>query len=406
MKLDVVQTLQELVRIPSVNPMGRDVQGDEYLEYQMTAYLEQWFQDLGVPYRRQQLEPRRANILARLDGERTPEEGGPTIMFEAHQDTVPVDGMVIDPWDPVIENGRVLGRGSCDIKGGMACMLMAFARLAKERPANMPTIIMACSVNEEFGFTGAEDMNRLWNDGDERWLPAPPDAVIVAEPTLLDVVVAHKGVARGCCHTTGLAGHSAQPEKGENAIYRMAHVLSAIEEYARDTVGTLGEHPLVGRPTVSVGRITGGISINTVPDRCTIEIDRRVLPAEDPVAAWQHLVDYVADKITGTTGEEAATQWLQHDPPFLAKAGLDDQHNGRLATALQQTIQQCGGPGNLAGVPYGTDAPAFAQRGIPTVVCGPGCIDQAHTIDEWIAIDQLEAATEIYYQFGRSGWSD
>ena len=83
MKLDVVQTLQELVRIPSVNPMGRDVQGDEYLEYQMTAYLEQWFQDLGVPYRRQQLEPRRANILARLDGARTPEEGGPTIMFEA-----------------------------------------------------------------------------------------------------------------------------------------------------------------------------------------------------------------------------------------------------------------------------------------------------------------------------------
>ena len=273
MNLDVVQTLQDLVRLPSVNPMGREVQGEEYLEHQVTDYLEQWFQALGVPCYRQQLEPKRANIVARLDGDLSPEEGGSIIMFEAHQDTVPVDGMIIDPWDPVIRDGRVWGRGSCDIKGGMACMLIAFARLAAERPPAMPTIVMACSVNEEFGFTGAEDMNRLWADGDERWLPKPPDAVVVAEPTLLDVVVAHKGVARWRCHTRGLAGHSAQPEKGENAIYRMAQILSGISQYASETVATLGDHPLVGRPTVSVGRITGGISINTVPDHCTIEID-------------------------------------------------------------------------------------------------------------------------------------
>nr|MCS5574663.1 M20/M25/M40 family metallo-hydrolase [Pseudomonadales bacterium] len=146
MNLDVVQTLQDLVRIPSVNPMGREVQGEEYLEHQMTDYLEQWFQALGVPYYRQQLEPKRANIVARLDGDLPPEEGGSIIMFEAHQDTVPVDGMIIDPWDPVIRDGRVLGRGACDIKGGMACMLIAFARLAAERPPTMPTVVMACSV--------------------------------------------------------------------------------------------------------------------------------------------------------------------------------------------------------------------------------------------------------------------
>jgi acetylornithine deacetylase len=407
MNLDVVQTLQDLVRLPSVNPMGREVQGEEYLEHQMTDYLEQWFQALDVPYYRQQLEPKRANIVARLDGDLAPEEGGSIIMFEAHQDTVPVDGMIIDPWDPVIRDGRVLGRGACDIKGGMACMLIAFARLAAERPPTMPTVVMACSVNEEFGFTGAEDMNRLWTDGDERWLPKPPDAVVVAEPTLLDVVVAHKGVARWRCHTRGLAGHSAQPEKGENAIYRMAQILSGISQYASQTVATLGDHPLVGRPTVSVGRISGGISINTVPDQCTIEIDRRVLPREDPSEAWQHLVDVVAQTVEQTGGENPATAgWVEHEEPFLAKPGLSDDDNGPLAAALQQTIQQAGHAGNLIGVPYGTDAPAFAGHGIPAVVFGPGCIDQAHTVDEWVAIEQLEAATEIYYQFGKLGLAD
>ena len=142
MSWEVIEILQQLVRIPSINPMGRDVSGDEYFEYAVTDQLERWFTELGVQYCRQEIAPRRENIIARIDGDRDPLDGGSILVFEAHQDTVPVEGMTIDPFDPVIQDERMYGRGSCDIKGGMACMLTNFARYAKERPEGMPTLVM------------------------------------------------------------------------------------------------------------------------------------------------------------------------------------------------------------------------------------------------------------------------
>ncbi len=393
MPLDVMETLCDLVRLPSVNPMGRDVSGEEYFEYQVTDYLERLFDRLGLPWRRQTIEPRRDNIVARLDGDVPAEDGGTTLMFEAHQDTVPVDGMTIPPWTPTIREGRVYGRGACDIKGGMACMLAALSRLAEERPRGRPTLVMACSVNEEHGFGGAPRIHELW-DGGSGFLPRAPDAVIVAEPTLLDVVVAHKGALRWRCHAHGRAGHSSQPQLGDNAIYRMARVLEALERYARDVVPALGRHPLVGHPTLSVGLISGGVSVNTVPDRCTIEIDRRVLPAENPQAALEHVEAFVAEAVAGDP-------LVEQEPPYLISSGLSDELSRDFAARLSRTIRRYGGSGRCVGVPYGTDAPAFSSRGIPTVVFGPGSIEQAHTADEWVAIDQLHTATEILYEFAR-----
>jgi len=388
-----METLCDLVRLPSVNPMGRDVSGEEYFEYQVTDYLERLFDRLGLPWRRQTIEPRRDNIVARLDGDVPAEDGGTTLMFEAHQDTVPVDGMTIPPWTPTIREGRVYGRGACDIKGGMACMLAALSRLAEERPRGRPTLVMACSVNEEHGFGGAPRIHELW-DGGSGFLPRAPDAVIVAEPTLLDVVVAHKGALRWRCHAHGRAGHSSQPQLGDNAIYRMARVLEALEHYARDVVPALGRHPLAGHPTLSVGLISGGVSVNTVPDRCTIEIDRRVLPAENPQAALEHVEAFVAEAVAGDP-------LVEQEPPYLISSGLSDELSRDFAARLSSTIRRYGGSGRCVGVPYGTDAPAFSSRGIPTVVFGPGSIEQAHTADEWVAIDQLHTATEILYEFAR-----
>ena len=155
MIIDTVDLLCQLVSIPSVNPMGRDVSGSEYYEGALTDYLQRFFEQSGVSWERHPVAPHRDNILAILPGRRAPRDGGGLLVFEAHQDTVPVDGMTISPWDPEIRDGRVYGRGSCDIKGGMACMLSAFARLAAEPPPDMPNIVMACTVNEENGFTGA-----------------------------------------------------------------------------------------------------------------------------------------------------------------------------------------------------------------------------------------------------------
>jgi acetylornithine deacetylase len=182
---------------------------------------------------------------------------------------------------------------------------------------------------------------------------------------------------------------------GRNAIYEMGRVLAALEIYARDVAPTLGEHPLVGRPTLSVGIIAGGISVNTVPDRCTIEIDRRVLPGDDPVGARQKVIDFVS-------AHAGISQPAEHEPPFTSATGLSEDRNGALAESLGAVIRKHGGGGKRIGVPYGTDAAAFAQAGAPAVVFGPGSIDQAHTCDEWLAVEQLELAAEIYYQFAKT----
>ncbi|MCH7729117.1 MAG: M20/M25/M40 family metallo-hydrolase, partial [Planctomycetes bacterium] len=292
--LTVVETLQDLVRIPSVNPMGRDLSGSEFYETRMTDHLEGLFGRLGLPHERQEVAELRSNIIARLDGSTRPEEGGELLMFEAHQDTVPVDGMTIEPWSGDLRDGRVYGRGACDIKGGMACMLAAISRLAEQRPGGMPTIVMACSVNEEHGYSGATELAKLWSHGQSAILPRRPDAIVVAEPTMLDVVVAHKGVVRWRCRTHGRACHSSQPELGDNAIYRMSRVIAALEKYAREICPTLGHHPLLRTPTLSIGTIVGGISVNTVPDESSIEIDRRLLPDENPDEAYRHIVEYIS----------------------------------------------------------------------------------------------------------------
>jgi acetylornithine deacetylase len=394
MLLDVTQTLSDLVSLPSVNPMGRAVEGPEYFEYRVTDYLEGLFQKLGLPYQRQTVEPKRDNIVARLDGQRSPSEGGQLVMFEAHQDTVPVTGMTIDPWTPVVRDGRMYGRGACDIKGGMAAMLAAVARLAAERPAELPTIVMACTVNEEHGYTGATALTQLWSQAGSI-VPRQPDVAVVAEPTELQVVVAHKGVVRWRCNTHGRAAHSSQPQLGVNAIFKMSRVLDALERYQKDVVGTLGEHPRCGHPTLSVGIINGGLSVNTVPDRCTIEIDRRLIPGEDPQLAYRQVVDYVASE----TGSDPA---IEHEQPFMTGFGLADRDNLKLAAHMVAAAKSAGIAAQPTGVPYGTDAAAIAAAGVPSIVFGPGSIDEAHTADEWLSLDQLALASEALYHFGRS----
>jgi acetylornithine deacetylase len=174
----------------------------------------------------------------------------------------------------------------------------------------------------------------------------------------------------------------------------MARVLGELEQYGCDVVPKLASHPLCGHPTLSVGLISGGISVNTVPDRCTIEVDRRVLPAEDAQVALDHCLEYLRTQL-GTKVP------IEHEPPYMLTRGLGDTNNGELCERLSAIIRKHGGPGQRSGVPFGTDAPHFAATGCPTVVFGPGSIDQAHTADEWIDLEQLRTAAEILYDFVR-----
>lgn len=394
MPLDVVETLRALIRLPSVNPMGRSDEGDIFYEGRVTDYLQELANRLGLPWERHPVHPRRDNIFIRLDGGVPPEEGGRLLLWEVHQDTVPIDGMIVPPFGAELRDGRVYGRGACDIKGSMACMLAALSRLQGLPRGERPTIVLACTINEEHGFTGATHLAHVALRGSSKLLPRLPDACLVAEPTELQVVVAHKGVVRWRCHTYGRAAHSSAPERGSNAIYKMARVVEQLERYALEVVGALAEHPLLGRPTLSVGTIQGGISVNTVPDACVIEIDRRVHPGEDPLAAQKHVIDFVAE-------EAHAIDPIEHEKPMIISPGLSDAKNGALAAVLQGAVQSCGLACERIGVPFGTDAAPLAAIGMPSVVFGPGSIRQAHTEDEWIAVDALQQATDCLVAFAR-----
>jgi acetylornithine deacetylase len=386
--MSVVSLLQDLVAIPSVNPMGRDLTGPEYYETRVSAYLVELFKSLDTHYEQVEVAPGRANILARYNA--GPDR--PTVLLDAHQDTVPVDGMTISPFDPVVKDGRLYGRGACDVKGGLAAMLTAFSRLVRERPRRAANVIMSCTCDEESTVMGITDLVEMWNDPSRtsKVIPSRPDVAIVAEPTGLDVVVAHRGATRWKIKTSGVACHSSRPSDGVNAVYRMAKVLECIEAYNEYLRQTIPPHRLCGPATISVGRIEGGISVNTVPDFCTIEIDRRVIPGEDGHAVIERLATYLRARLDFE---------VEHWPPWSVGLPLSDDDNGPLADRLMNFVTDIAGAHDKVGVAYGTHASRIADSNVPSVVFGPGSIDQAHTKEEWVEISQLELAAEVYYRF-------
>lgn len=378
--LPLPQLLAELVRRPSVNPMGRtDLPPDILYEHRVTAFLEHEIRNLGVEVRRQTVAPGRDNLVATY----TPPGPAPfSVLFEAHQDTVPVDAMVVEPFGAKVEGGRMYGRGSCDVKAGGAVMLTAFARLVREKPAGAAKVTMAFTVDEEHTFLGVQE---LMKSG------VRADYAVVAEPTLLNIVNAHKGVVRWVLETGGRACHSSRPEDGVNAIYRMGRVIAELEAYA-EQLRDQPPDPVLGPRTLSVGRITGGVSPNTVPDVCRIDIDRRLLPGETAEAAAEHLTAFLKG-CAAIDFPFALTQSHAACPPL--GPALSKELVARLGAAIDGVV----GRHTVHPVPFGTDASTVAQAGVPVVVFGPGDIARAHTKDEWIDLAQLEPAAEILFRF-------
>jgi acetylornithine deacetylase/succinyl-diaminopimelate desuccinylase-like protein len=378
--LPLPQLLAELVRRPSVNPMGRtDLPPDIVYESRVCAFIEHELRNIPCEFRRQTVAPGRDNLVATY----TPPGPAPfTALFEAHQDTVPVDAMTVDPFGATVEGGRMYGRGSCDVKAGLAVMLTALRRLVREKPAGSARLVVAFTVDEENGGLGVSELMRSG---------VRADCAVVAEPTLLNIVNAHKGVARWAVETAGRACHSSRPEEGVNAVYRMARLLRGVEEYAEQLRG-LPPDPVLGPRTASVGRVAGGVSPNTVPDSCVANVDRRLLPGETYESATADFEAFLRAR-------------PEVDFPFaVAQAApgclpLDPSQSRELVTRLGAAIDSVVGRHAVHPVPFGTDASRIAAAGIPSVVFGPGDIAQAHTKDEWIDLAQLEPAAEILFRF-------
>ena len=364
-----IKLLSDLVAIPSVNPMGREPSPGERFEEELSRYLFDYLRKRGLDVRMEEVSPGRSNLLALVDV--GAEE---TVLLEAHMDTVGVENMTIDPFTPLIREGRMYGRGSCDTKGSLAAFVSAVCSLIERNRTFLRNVLLAAVVDEEYGFTGAKHVVKSG---------LRADFGIAGEPTRLRTVRAHKGVIRWNITARGRAAHSAYPDRGHNAIYSMARLISRLEEYA----GTLGEgagHPLLGTPTISVGVVQGGDAVNIVPDLCRIQVDRRTVPGETRESILRPLQDMVSG-MEGVILEE----------PFLDVPGMEVSGESPAVIHLEEAVRKVTGESATEAAHYATDAGIYSGAGIPTVVFGPGDIAQAHTDAEYLDLEEFHRAVRI-----------
>ncbi len=373
----VIDLLRELVAIPSVNPSGGEPDDALYGEARMVAHLEAFLGRHKIDCKRQKACDGRENLIAVVEG-----RSAQPIILESHTDTVAVEGMEIEPFDPRVEGGKLYGRGACDDKGSLAAMVMALVNVAASgTPAD--TCILAATCDEEYRFSGVNALVERPEDVGLSVEQLRSGMACAGEPTGLDVVVAHKGAYRWCLRTRGCAAHSSDPTQGENAIYTMSRLVGLLEEYA-ESLGARPKHPLVQGPTFSVGTIQGGSAVNIVPDLCEVLVDRRLVPGENGEDAGEELREFIGNQVAFEM-EVLLEDWPMETP-------LDAQVVRRVRAAAESAT----GRGNVVGVQYGTDASKLHRAGIESVVCGPGDIAQAHTANEWVEVAQVEAAVRLY----------
>jgi acetylornithine deacetylase len=369
--IDPIQLLQDLVRINSVNAFYPEGPG----EAAVADFVEAFWKSHGIKTWRQSVLPGRDNVIAELPGISVERR----LLLEAHTDTVSVSGMTIRPFEPMIRDGKLFGRGSCDTKAGLACMMAAVAWAKQQGIQPKSSIWMASVIDEEFSCKGVLALCETLR----------ATAAIVAEPTELTTVIASKGVLRWRITAKGKQAHSSKVHLGVNAIEHMAHLIAALENYHRSLASIT--HPLLGCATGNIGLIEGGVQVNFVPDHCSIQIDRRLLPQEkvdQVLAGYQRVLDEVASRVPNSN--------FQMETPMLYDAGLETPSDASIAQLSCSVLKEMGYDDRVEGVAYGSDGTHIRALGIETIIFGPGSIDQAHTECEFVDVCQVQAAYEYY----------
>ena len=360
----------DLIRIPSENPPGNEAAvGD---------YLASYFRQLGIEPVVQNMAPGRPNILVRLEGQ----QPGPHLIFNGHTDVVPPGtGWTVEPYGAEVRDGRLYGRGSADMKGGVAAMIEA-AVTVYQTTSFRGAITLAMVADEEEGGGGTRYAVQHGLRGD--W-------AIIPEPTDLRPVIAHKGDFNFYINVHGVAAHGSVPERGVNAIYGAGRLLTEIQDLNQRL--STRSHPLVGHPTVSVGTIKGGEITCMVPAECHVAVDRRLIPGERPnavIAEMEALLDDLSrDDVQFKANMSVPIQVL----PMEVPADLP------VVVALRNATRHIIGedPG-FSGWSATCDASILVQDGnTPAVIFGPGSIEHAaHRPDESVNITELENCAEIY----------
>ncbi|MDQ8182909.1 M20/M25/M40 family metallo-hydrolase [Pelagicoccus sp. SDUM812005] len=371
-----LELLGQLVGINSVNPVFGGPG-----ERELSEFVCGWLADRGIAYEVQEALPGRCNVVARIGP-----ADKPTLLLEAHMDTVGVEGWAEgSPFELREEGERFYGRGSCDTKASLATFMLVLERFSRREEELAFGLAFAATVDEESEQEGAFCLAKK---KEELGL----SFAITGEPTCSDVIARHKGVGRYLLTTMGRAAHASTPELGENAIYKAARICQSLEALEEELKARPRERE-IERGTVSVGLVKGGIGFNVVPDSCQIDVDRRLGTSETADAARAEL-EAICRKEEGSQ-----LKTFLERPPLRGETSAD--FVARLRTAARAADIEIG----EREVPYMTNAVCYEAAGIPAVVFGPGDIAQAHKNDEFIERGQMLRSLRILESFllGGSG---
>lgn len=364
---DAIDLVRRMVRIDSRNPsLVPGAPG----ELALATFLRDTMTSWGLDARLQEAAPGRPNVIATLRGS----GGGRSLMFNGHLDVVGVDGMTHAPFDAEERDGRVYGRGASDMKGGVAAMCAAAARLQGQVKGD---IVITAVVDEEWQSIGTSALIAAG---------IRADAAIVTEPTRLAFMPAHKGFAWLQAILHGRAAHGSRWDIGIDAIRHAGLLLAELDRVDREDLPRR-RHGLLGRASLHASSIEGGIGLSTYPDRCVVRIERRTIPGETADDALRE-VRAACERLRGAVPElNAEVDLLFAQPPS------DVEPDAPIAKALTSVISAQRMDSTPVGMSAWTDAALLNAAGVPAICFGPGDMGLAHAAEEYIELDEVERAT-------------
>ena len=361
-----LEITRDIVRMDTRNPPGREVECAHYLGDLLSA--------AGIEVSYHEFAPERTSLVAVLRGEGG--NGKKPLCFGGHIDVVPLGAKEwsVDPFGAEIVDGKLFGRGTTDMKAGISSFVHAALKLAREERRGTADMVMAICAGEETGCEGSYHLAEIGALGEA-------GAIVIAEPTSNYPILGHKGALWLKVETEGITAHGSMPEHGDNALYKAARSVTRLEEFDFNVM----PHELLGRSTLNVGTMQGGLNLNSVPDHAEFTVDIRTLPQQDHAKILSGLEGYLGDENRiarivdcGGVHTPQADPWMQE------------------IYAVMEPI--LGEPIEPRGAPYFTDASALtpAYGGPPTVILGPGEMHMAHQTDEYCPVAHIEQAAEVY----------
>jgi acetylornithine deacetylase len=392
-----LRLLKQLIAIDSINPslvagaahLRPEGYGGQAGEAAVARALAEELRGIGLTVEIQEAAPGRPNVVGTLEG-RAP---GRSLMYCGHIDTVGVSGMT-RPFDPAERDGRIYGRGSQDMKSGVAAMIGAARVVAESGGLDSGRLVIACVVDEEHASIGADALVTRWR----------ADGAVVTEPTDLAVAVAHKGFEWVEIETEGRAAHGSRPGEGRDAIRLMGRVLGALDALDRD-LQSRAPHALLGTASLHASVIAGGHELSSYPDRCHLQMERRTIPGEPPGAAGRE-VESILERLRAADPEFRGASKV-----MFARSPHEIAPDHALPVAMQHAVRtvapwQPGTVGTLAplapliGMSFWTDAAVLSEAGIPAILYGPAGAG-LHSIEEWVDVQSVLTCRDALVSLAR-----